>query len=105
MNPQPRKTIRTGEGTAKLYSAHARHRRYRRPVGHFHDGDDGGLRPRDTDLDALRARLAPHPVVLTDTPTPHRDPFGIPDGPERDLMRAVKLRFDPEDKCNPGLLI
>ncbi|MEA2169861.1 MAG: glycolate oxidase binding subunit [Solirubrobacteraceae bacterium] len=63
--------------------------------------------PPGTDIAALRARL-PHPVVLTDAPAEVRaaiDPWGIPDGPELDLMRRVKQRFDPARHCNPGVFL
>ncbi len=56
----------------------------------------------------VRARLAPHPVVVTDAPADLRsavDPWGVPDGPELALMRAVKARFDPAGKCNPGVYV
>ncbi len=56
----------------------------------------------------VRARLAPHPVVVGDAPAGVRgklDPWGVPAGPELDLMRAVKARFDPQRKCNPGLFV
>lgn len=56
----------------------------------------------------VRGRLAPHPVVVCDAPAELRgalDPWGVPEGPELDLMRAVKARFDPGAKCNPGLFV
>jgi glycolate oxidase FAD binding subunit len=56
----------------------------------------------------VRARLSPHPVVVTDAPAELRaqlDPWGVPEGAELDLMRAVKARFDPDRKCNPGLYV
>jgi glycolate oxidase FAD binding subunit len=55
---------------------------------------------------AVRAALRPHPVVLTDAPSELRaavDPWDVPEGPELELMRRVKERFDPEGRCNPGL--
>jgi glycolate oxidase FAD binding subunit len=63
---------------------------------------------RGADVAVLRRELAPHPCVLLDAPADVRasaDPFGIPEGPERDLMERVRERFDPERHCNPGLLI
>jgi glycolate oxidase FAD binding subunit len=62
--------------------------------------------PPGTDVAALRRRLRPHPVVLTDAPEAVRaavDPWDVPEGPELDLMRRVKARFDPAGRCNPGL--
>jgi glycolate oxidase FAD binding subunit len=64
--------------------------------------------PADADIPRIRAQLEPHPVVITDAPEAVRrehDPWGIPDGPELDLMRSVKRRFDPDNRCNPGLLV
>ena len=58
------------------------------------------------DVEVLRRELHPNPCVLLDGPEELRarvDPFAIPDGPERALMRSVKARFDPPRHCNPGL--
>jgi glycolate oxidase FAD binding subunit len=47
---------------------------------------------------ALREALAPAPCVVLDAPEEVRaevDPWGISDGPELELMRRVKQRFDP----------
>jgi glycolate oxidase FAD binding subunit len=55
---------------------------------------------------SVRRALQPHPVVLTDAPAALRgavDPWDVADGPELELMRRVKERFDPEGRCNPGL--
>jgi glycolate oxidase FAD binding subunit len=55
---------------------------------------------------AVRAALRPHPVVVTDAPEAVRtaiDPWDVPEGPELELMRRVKERFDPEGRCNPGI--
>jgi glycolate oxidase FAD binding subunit len=55
---------------------------------------------------AVRSALAPHPVVVTDAPAQLRaavDPWGVPEGPELELMRRVKQRFDPDGRCNPGI--
>lgn len=62
--------------------------------------------PPDADVERIRAQLAPHPVVLTDAPPDTRaavDPWGVPEGPERTLMEAVRDRFDPQRHCNPGI--
>jgi glycolate oxidase FAD binding subunit len=65
--------------------------------------------PEDTSSETIRAirdALRPHPVVLTDAPAALRaavDPWDVPEGPELELMRRVKERFDPERRCNPGL--
>ena len=58
------------------------------------------------DVQALRAALAPNPCVLLDAPAEARgeDPFALAGRPERELMRRVRERFDPEERCNPGLL-
>ena len=53
----------------------------------------------------LRAAAAPAPCVLLDAPDALRravDPWGVPEGPELDLLRRVKARFDPTGVCNPG---
>jgi glycolate oxidase FAD binding subunit len=55
---------------------------------------------------ALRKQLWPSPVVVTDAPAVVRaavDPWDVPEGPELELMRRVKERFDPQGHCNPGL--
>jgi glycolate oxidase FAD binding subunit len=47
---------------------------------------------------ALREELAPAACVLLDAPEEVRrevDPWGLEDGPELELMRRVKQRFDP----------
>ncbi len=57
---------------------------------------------------AVREALHPSPVVLTDAPAELRaavDPWDLPEGPELDLMRRVKHRFDPDGRCNPGLYV
>jgi glycolate oxidase FAD binding subunit len=49
-------------------------------------------------VEALRAALAPAPCVLLDAPEEVRssvDPWGFDEGPELELMRRVKERFDP----------
>jgi glycolate oxidase FAD binding subunit len=58
---------------------------------------------------AERGALAPlsaHTVVL-DAPPEQRadDPFSLNDRPERALMLSVKRRFDPDNHCNPGLML
>ena len=57
---------------------------------------------------ALRAELAPAPCVVLDAPAEVRgavDPWGVPDGPQLDLMRRVKQRFDPAGVLGPGQLV
>jgi len=57
-------------------------------------------------LAELRRRLGPLPVVLQEGPEELRaavDPWGVPDGPALDLMRRVKVRFDPAGTCSPGV--
>jgi glycolate oxidase FAD binding subunit len=47
---------------------------------------------------ALREALAPAPCVLLDAPEEVRaavDPWGLEEGPELELMRRVRQRFDP----------
>jgi FAD/FMN-containing dehydrogenase len=46
--------------------------------------------------------------VLLDAPEEVRaelDPWQLGDGPELELMRRTKQRFDPAGVCNPGLLL
>jgi glycolate oxidase FAD binding subunit len=60
----------------------------------------------DAEVAAIRAALRPRPAVLTDAPPAVRaavDPWDVPEGPELELMRRVKERFDPTGACNPGL--
>lgn len=33
------------------------------------------------------------------------DPWAVPDGPELELMRDLKARFDPAGVCNPGIFV
>ena len=47
-------------------------------------------------------------AVLLDGPAPLRtggDSWGAQPGPELELMRRVKARFDPAHTCNPGLFV
>jgi glycolate oxidase FAD binding subunit len=47
-------------------------------------------------------------AVALDLPTSARgavDPWALADGPELELMRQIKLRFDPADVCNPGIFV
>lgn len=47
-------------------------------------------------------------AVALDLPTSARgavDPWATPDGPELELMRRIKLQFDPADVCNPGIFV
>ncbi len=57
----------------------------------------------------LRDRLPAGAVsVLLDAPASLRgtlDPWGASDGPELELMRRVKQRFDPARACNPGVFV
>ncbi len=56
-------------------------------------------------VEELRARLAPAPCVVQDAPAALRrrvDVWGVAGGPELDLLRRVKARFDPRGACNPG---
>jgi glycolate oxidase FAD binding subunit len=56
----------------------------------------------------LREALAPAACVVQDAPEEIRtqiDPSGLSEGPELDLMRRVKQRFDPAGILAPGLLI
>ncbi len=63
-----------------------------------------GLTYVRTDAPArLIGALAPITCVVTDGP-PGDDPFSLGARPERDLMKSVKHRFDPENHCNPGLM-
>jgi glycolate oxidase FAD binding subunit len=62
--------------------------------------------PPGTDVAKIRERLRPRPSVLTDAPDTVRaalDPWDVMEGPELELMRRVKERFDPAGACNPGL--
>ena len=55
----------------------------------------------------IRRELDPDPCVLLDAPEGLRrrlDAFDIGRLAERGLMRAVRVRFDPEGACNPGLM-
>lgn len=57
-------------------------------------------------VDGLRRQLSPSPCVVLDASESFRDRFdvwGLDAGPEQRLMKAVKDRFDPEHRCNPGL--
>ncbi|MEA2297784.1 MAG: glycolate oxidase binding subunit [Solirubrobacteraceae bacterium] len=63
------------------------------------DGEDAA------GVERLRAALAPAPCVVLDAPEALRravDPWGVVEGPELDLLRRVKARFDPTGVCNPG---
>ncbi|HEX3802387.1 MAG TPA: FAD-binding oxidoreductase [Solirubrobacteraceae bacterium] len=58
---------------------------------------------------AVRAGLpAGTPAVVLDLPGTARgavDAWAVPAGPELELMRAVKRRFDPAGVCNPGIFV
>lgn len=48
------------------------------------------------------------PAVVTDIPPAARgavDAWGVTSGPQLELMRAVKQRFDPAGICNPGIFV
>jgi glycolate oxidase FAD binding subunit len=56
----------------------------------------------------LRTELAPSPCVVLDAPEGLRarvDPWGLEGrgGPEIELMRRTKERFDPNGVCSPGV--
>lgn len=56
----------------------------------------------------MRRALAPAACVVLDAPEAVRrrvDPWGVEDGPELDLMRRTKERFDPRAVCNRGLYV
>ncbi|MHB1833722.1 MAG: FAD-binding oxidoreductase [Solirubrobacteraceae bacterium] len=57
----------------------------------------------------LRDRLPrPCAAVVLDAPAQSRaqlDPWGAVNGPELELMRRIKLRFDPAGTCNPGVFV
>lgn len=61
--------------------------------------------PPDESLIRLRGAIAPLSRIM-DAPAELRgdDPFSLKARPELALMRAVKERFDPHNRCNPGLL-
>jgi hypothetical protein len=47
-------------------------------------------------------------MVALDMPAAVRDsldPWGAPEGPALELMRRVKMRFDPAGACNPGVFV
>ena len=47
-------------------------------------------------------------TVLLDVPEALRasfDPWSAAEGPALELMRRVKLRFDPAGACNPGVFV
>jgi glycolate oxidase FAD binding subunit len=60
-------------------------------------------------VDELRRALpASARAVLLDGPAPLRargESWGAPAGPELELMRRIKTRFDPTRTCNPGLFV
>lgn len=56
----------------------------------------------------LRRRLAPSRCVVQDAPVTLRealDPWDCAEGPELELMRGLKARFDPAGTCNPGIYV
>jgi glycolate oxidase FAD binding subunit len=47
-------------------------------------------------------------AIVLDIPAPARgsiDPWGAADGPAVELMRRIKVRFDPAAVCNPGIFV
>jgi glycolate oxidase FAD binding subunit len=61
-------------------------------------------------VDSLRRTLAPFDgsVVVTHLPSPLRtglDVWGPVAAPTLSLMRAVKLRFDPDRRLSPGRFV
>ena len=59
-------------------------------------------------IEDLRFSLAPFPCVVLDAPREVRDEvdvWGTTEGPELELMRRVKARFDPSGVCNPGVFM
>jgi glycolate oxidase FAD binding subunit len=71
------------------------------------------LRSADADAVAMtirdmRRQLAPAACVVQDAPAEVRrrvDPWGVPDGPELELMRRSKDRVDPRSVCNRGIYV
>jgi glycolate oxidase FAD binding subunit len=57
----------------------------------------------------LREQLGPGvPAVVLDAPATARaslDPWGARPGPALELMRRIKMRFDPAGACNPGVFV
>jgi glycolate oxidase FAD binding subunit len=59
-------------------------------------------------VEDLRFTLAPFPCVILDAPAAVKDRidvWGVADGPDVELMRRVKARFDPTGTCNPGVFL
>jgi hypothetical protein len=55
-----------------------------------------------------RALPASARAVVLDAPAPLRaagESWGAQAGPELELMRRIKMRFDPSDTCNRGLFV
>jgi len=47
-------------------------------------------------------------AALLDAPAALRtggESWAAPEGPELELMRRIKVRFDPARTCNPGLFV
>jgi len=60
------------------------------------------------EFEALRAAVAPAACVLQEGSVQMRaavDVWGVGEGPELELMRRVKERFDPHGVCNPGRFV
>jgi glycolate oxidase FAD binding subunit len=60
-------------------------------------------------LGTLRNELGARATILVlDAPSGFRDdldPWGAQEGPALELMRRVKMRFDPAGACNPGVFV
>jgi glycolate oxidase FAD binding subunit len=59
-------------------------------------------------VEEIRRRLHPSPGVVLGAPHAVRaglDPWDHPPGTELELMRRLKVRFDPASTCNPGLFV
>ena len=62
-----------------------------------------------SDISGVRAGLpAGSSAVALDLPASARgavDPWDVPEGPELELMRSIKSRYDPAGVCNPGIFV
>jgi glycolate oxidase FAD binding subunit len=59
-------------------------------------------------IEDLRFSLAPFPCIVLDAPKEVRervDVWGVAGGPEVELMRRLKARFDSAAVCNPGVFV
>ena len=58
------------------------------------------------EMDAVTGCVRPESVL--DLPVASRgaiDPWAATEGPELELMRRLKRRFDPAGVCNPGIFV